>query len=124
MNRVLIHLAVPEEKRALAGTMTGLSGLIGEHAIKLIAQPNKPSEAWNTANGQSTTWWGASQWIRPDIAQGMLESGQQLQTQSWFSAVWSEDGQLLQHNLPTPPGNSEFSTFLAVAGLEMVTVSP
>ena len=120
MDRVLIHLAVPESKRATAATMTGLSGLISEHAIDLLAQAGGPSAAWNIENGQTFRWWGASQWIRPDIAQGMLASGQQLQTQSWFSAIWSADGQLLQHNLPAPPRDADFSTFLAVAGLEMV----
>lgn len=117
MNRVLIHLAVPDEKRALAGTMAELSGMPTEHSIKLIAMPGMASDAWNAANGQTSDWWGASQFVEASAAQAMMASGYALQTQSWFAAYHEASRALIQHNLPMAPGSSEYAAFLQAAGL-------
>lgn len=119
MNRVLIHMAVPDAKRKLAGTMTGLSGVPQEHSVELHSIPGGPSAAWDTTNSYSGTWWGASQALAPEIAQPMLASGYGLETESWFAALW-EGGTLIQHNLPVAPVDSSFEAFLAAAGLERV----
>lgn len=124
MVRLKVHLAVPDEKRAIAATMTHLSGLVTEHSIKLLATPGSPSAAWNAANGQSATWWGASQGLAVGIAQDMMSSGYQIGTQSWFAALYDESGNLIQHNLPEAPANASFEAFIAVAGLVRAEVSP
>lgn len=113
-------MAVPDAMRALAATMAGLSGLISEHSIELAAITGGPSEAWDTAQGYSGTWWGASQPFAPAIAQEMLISGYMLGTESWFAAAWEEGGNLIDHNLPEPPADASFDAFLAAAGLEKV----
>ena len=112
-----MHLAVPDSKRAIAATMTHLSGLVTEHSIKLIAIPGMASDAWNAANGQTSDWWGASQGLEDWVANDMMESALEMGTESWFAALWTQDGQLVQHNLPQPPDNPSFAAFLQAAGL-------
>ena len=124
MNRVLIHLAVPDEKRALAGTMAELSGMPTEHSIKLIAMPGMESDAWNAANGQTSDWWGASQFVEASAAQTMMASGYALQTQSWFAAYHETTLTLIQHNLPQPPADPSFAAFLQAAGLDIEASIP
>lgn len=124
MNRVLIHLAVPDEKRALAGTMAELSGMPTEHSIKLIAIPGKASNLWNVANGQTSDWWGAAQFVEANAAQTMMASGYALQTQSWFAAYHETTLTLIQHNLPQPPDNPSFAAFLQAAGLDIEAPTP
>lgn len=119
VTRVLCHMAVPGAKRALAATMTGLSGLPQEHSVELHSVAGGASAAWDAANGYDGKWWGASQALAPEIAQPMLASGYGLETESWFAALW-EGGTLIQHNLPTAPADSSFDAFLAAAGLEKV----
>lgn len=124
MTRVVIHTAVPDARRAIAATMTGLSGLPDEHSVQLISVPGGPSADWDAANSYSGTWWGASQALVQDVAQAMLASGYALATESWFTAVWEESGTLVQHNLPTAPADPSFGAFLAVCGLERVEAEP
>jgi hypothetical protein len=124
MDRVLIHLAVPDEKRALAGTMAELSGMPTEHSIKLIATPGMASDEWNAANGQTSDWWGASQFVEASAAQTMMASGYALQTQSWFAAYDEASRALIQHNLPQPPVNPSFAAFLQAAGLDIQASIP
>lgn len=120
MSRILTHMAVPGAMRELAATMAGLSGLVTEHSIPLVTIEGGPSAAWDATKGYDGSWWGASQALAPAIAQGMLESGYMLGTESWFAALWEEGGTLLQHNLPAPPVDASFEAFLAAAGLEFV----
>lgn len=116
-------MAVPDSKRAMAGTMTGLSGVPSEHSVELQAIPGGASAAWDTANGYTGKWWGASQALAPEIAQPMLASGYALETESWFAAIWEEGGSLIQHNLPSAPADASFDAFLVAAGLEKVVAS-
>lgn len=118
--RVIVHMAVPGAKRALAATMAWLSGLVTEHSIPLITTPGGPSFLWDTEKGYSGDWWGASQALAPGIAQAMLTSGYMLGTESWFAAFDEDSETLLQHNLPNPPANASFEAFLAAAGLSRV----
>lgn len=120
MTRVLVHMAVPDAMRAIAATMAGLSGLITEHSVELVALAGGPSAAWDASQGYGGTWWGASQPFAPQIAQEMLASGYMLGTESWFTAMWEEGGSLIDHNLPQPPVDASFKAFLAAAGLEFV----
>ena len=124
MIRVLVHMACPEALRAIAATMAGLSGLIEEHSVELQAIPGGPSAEWDALQGYSGTWYGASQPFSAPIAQGMLESGYILGTQSWFVAIWEESGTLVQHNLTTAPANPSWAAFLAAAGLQKVEAEP
>lgn len=99
--------------------MTHLSGLVTEHSISLAAVPGSPSAQWNAANGQGPVWWGASQGLEDWVANDMMTSAVEMGTQSWFAAVWTQDGRLVQHNLPQPPANPTFAAFLEVAGLQI-----
>lgn len=119
MTRIVCRMAVPDAKRQLAATMDGLSSLPTEHSVELHAITGGPSAQWDSANGYSGKWWGASQALAPEIAQPMLASGYGLETESWFAALW-EGGALIQHNLPVAPADSSFEAFLAAAGLERV----
>lgn len=123
MNRILCHMAVPDAKREIAGTMTALSGVPQEHSAELRAIPGGASAQWDSAKGYAGTWWGASQALAPEIAQPMLASGYALETESWFAALWEEGGSLIQHNLPTAPADATFEAFLAAAGLERVVAT-
>lgn len=118
MPRVLCHMAVPDAMRAIAATMSGLSGMPSEHAVELRATAGGASAAWDALKGYGGVWWGASQALAPEVAQPMLASGYALETESWFAALWEEGGALIQHNLPTAPANATFDAFLAAAGLE------
>ena len=122
MNRVLIHMAVPDAKRALAGTMTGLSGVPQEHSVELHAIQGGPSASWDTTNSYSGTWWGASQALAPEIAQPMFASGYTLGTEGWFAAYWEGTNTLVPNgtNLNPHPDTADFEAFLAAAGLERV----
>lgn len=124
MNRVVIHLAVPVEKRAVAGTMAGLSGDLSEHSVSLIALPGMVSDTWNVEHNQDSQWWGASHPIEASIAQAMLASGVLLQTQSWYAAFHENTGQLIQHNLPVAPADKSFPAFLDAAGLLQEVIDP
>ena len=120
MSRILIHTAVPDAKRAIAATMTHLSGNITEHSVECNAIPNGPSALWDAQQNYNGVWWAASQGLNPAIAQDMLTSGYMLGTEAWFIAVYESGGQLIQHNLPSEPANSSFDAFLAACGLERV----
>lgn len=120
MTRVLVHMAVPDAKRALAATMTGLSGNPVEHSVECNTVEGGPSAAWDAANGYDGKWWAASQPFAPVIAQTMLASGYALETESWFVARYEDDGTLIDHNLPTAPADASFDAFLTAAGLERV----
>lgn len=124
MIRVLVHLAVPDAMRAIAATMTGLSGLITEHSVELSAVEGGPSAAWDLQKGYAGVWWGASQYLETGIAQAMMTSGYMLGTESWFAARFEADGTLIDHNLPTPPADASWNAFLAAAGLAMVPGDP
>ena len=124
MARLQVHLAVPDSKRAIAATMTHLSGLVTEHSIRLTAIPGSPSAEWNAANGQGLVWWGASQGLEDWVASDMMTSAFEKGTQSWFAALWTQDGQLVQHNLPQPPDNPSFAAFLQAAGLDIQASIP
>lgn len=113
-------MAVPDSKRALAATMAGLSGNPLEHSIPLRAVAGGPSAAWDTTNAYNGNWWGASQAFESGIAQSMLASGYSLETESWFAAFFEADGTLINHNLPSPPADASFASFLTAAGLEKV----
>lgn len=120
MSRILIHTAVPDAKRAVAATMSGLSGQPEEHSVECNAIPAGASALWDADHGYGGKWWAASQALAPQIAQGMLTSGYILGTESWFVALYETGGMLIQHNLPNPPADSSFGAFLAAAGLERV----
>lgn len=125
MNRVLIHTAVPDAKRAIAANMAHLSGNPQEHVVECTAIPAGPSESWDMEHGYNGKWWAASQSFAPQIAQDMLASGYALGTESWFVAVYEDGGTLIQHNLPSPPADNSFEAFLAAAGLsKVVQVGP
>jgi hypothetical protein len=124
MIRVLVHLAVPDATRAIAATMTGLSGLITEHSVELSAVAGGPSAVWDAQQGYAGIWWGASQHLETAIAQTMMTSGYMLGTESWFAARFETDGTLIDHNLPTPPADASFAAFLTAAGLAMVPGEP
>lgn len=117
MSRILVHMACPNAKRALAATMDGLSGLTEEHSVRLTAVPSGASDLWDTEHGYNGIWWGASQPFAASVAQAMLASGFGLGTESWFVAYDETTGTLLQHNLPAPPANVTFDAFIAAAGL-------
>lgn len=125
MIRIVVHMAVPDAKRALAATMSGLSGLPAEHIIELSAIPSGASALWDAAKGYGGKWWGASQALSPDVAQPMLASGYALETESWFAAFWENTNTLVPNgtNLDPPPSVSSFDAFLAASGLEKVVTS-
>ena len=120
MSRVLVHMAVPDAKRALAATMSGLSGNLIEHSVECSTTPGGPSALWDASQGYSGKWWAASQAFAPEIAQAMLASGYSLATESWFIARFEDNGTLIDHNLPSPPNDSTFESFLTAAGLVRV----
>lgn len=122
MIRVLCHMAVPEAKRTLAATMTGLSGLPQEHSVELHSVAGGASAAWDAENGYDGKWWGASQALAPEIAQPMLTSGYGLETESWFVAFWEGTNTIVPNgtNMVPPPSDSSYESFLVAAGLERV----
>lgn len=120
MSRILVHMAVPDAKRELAATMSGLSGYTQEHSVECNTVPAGPSAQWDAAQTYSGVWWAASQAFAPEIAQEMLQSGYMLGTESWFAAFDEDSGTLLQHNMPSPPADASFEAFLAAAGLVRV----
>lgn len=117
MGRILVHMAVPDAKRAIAAGMSHLSGNLSEHSVRLYVVPGGPSAVWDAANQYNGIWWGASQPFAPQIAQDMLTSGYMLGTESWFVAMYEANGQVIQHNLPSTPSDSSFDAFCAAAGL-------
>lgn len=118
--RVVVHMAVPDARRAAAAEMSHLSGNLTEHSVELQSVAGGPSALWDADHGYGGKWWGASQAFAAAIAQDMLTSGYVLGTESWFAAVWEEGGSLIQHNLPTAPVDPSFEAFLTAAGLERV----
>lgn len=118
--RVQVHMAVPEAKRALAATMSGLSGNPLEHSIRCTATPSGAAASWDATQGYDGTWWAASQAFDPVIAQEMMEDGYELETESVFAAFFEDDGTLIDHNLPDPPEDASFDAFLSAAGLAKV----
>jgi len=117
MIRVLVHMAVPDAKRALAATMSGLSGNLVEHSIECGTTPGGPSALWDVAQGYNGKWWAASQAFESGIAQAMLADGYNKETESWFVAYFDDNGTLINHNFPSPPNDASFNAFLSAAGL-------
>lgn len=120
MSRVQVHMAVPEAKRALAATMSGLSGNLVEHSIRCTATPGGAAAAWDAEQGYEEDWYAATQAFAPGIAQAMLASGDNKKTESFFAAFYEDDGTLIDHNLPEPPADASFDAFLTAAGLVKV----
>ena len=120
MSRILVHMAIPNARRAVGGTMAGLSGSEREFSIRLLATPGKPSAIWDGVKGYpSGRWWGASQAFAPAIAQAMLVSGDQKKTEAWFAAYDAETLAPLQTNCPAWPANATFAAFLTLIGCEL-----
>lgn len=120
MSRIVVHMAVPDAKRAVAATMSHLSGNLSEHSVELTANATGPSHDWDVANSYSGRWWGASQPFAAQVAQDMLASGYILGTESWFAAFWEDSGEPVpgQHtNISPAPANASFDAFVAAAGL-------
>lgn len=117
MSRILVHMAVPESKREIAASMEGLSGFQQEHSVECGTIPAGPSAQWDAAQSYNGKWWGASQAFAPEIAQEMLTSGYTLNTESWFIAYDEKTRKLINHNLPEPPIDDSFESFLVAAGL-------
>jgi hypothetical protein len=120
MNRILVHMAVPNARRATAGTMTGLSGSEMEFSVRLLATPGKPSAIWDGIKGYpSGRWWGASQPFAPEIAQTMLVSGDQKKCEAWYVAYDETTLTPLQTNCPAWPANATFTAFLDLIGCNL-----
>jgi hypothetical protein len=120
MNRILVHIAVPNARRAVAGTMDGLSGQTSEFSVRLLATPGKPSAIWDGIKGYpSGRWWGASQGLAPAIAQTMLVSGEQKKTEAWFVAYDENTLAPLQTNCPAWPASATFAAFLDLIGCNL-----
>ena len=118
--RILVHIAVPNARRAVAGTMDGLSGSEAEFSVRLKAIPGQPSAIWDGIKGYPTgRWWGASQALAPAIAQTMFVSGDQKKCEAWFVAYDEDTLTLLDTNCPAAPANPSFAAFLALIGCEM-----
>ncbi len=127
MSRVLVHMAVPDAKRALAATMAGLSGHPSEHSVELHAIPGGPAALWDAEQGYDGTWYGASQALAATIAQAMVTSGYIKGTESYYVAYWEDTGELISggpetipFNTPTQPANSSFEAFIESIGCEKV----
>lgn len=128
VSRVIVHVAVPAAKRALAGTMAGLSGNVTEHSVELHAIDGGPSALWSESQDRAgESWWGASQAFAATIAQAMLASGYIKGTESWYVAFWEDTGELISGgpetiplNTPEQPSDTSFGAFLAAIGCERV----
>lgn len=120
MSRVLCFIALPDAKRASAASMTFLSGNPKEFNIPLLAIPGGPSAEWDALQGYGGNWWGAFQFLAPEVAQAMLTSGYELEAESWFAAFWEVGGGIINHNLPSPPAEPTFASFIAAAGLQLL----
>ncbi len=73
MARLQFHLAAPDEKRAIAATVTHLSGFVTGHSIALVAIPGSPGTLWNVANGQNAAWWlGLCKWLEGWVANVLM----------------------------------------------------
>jgi len=122
MSRIICHMAVPDAKRSLAGTMSGLSGHPTEHSVECDAVPGGPSALWDAGHGYGGKWWAASQALAPQIAGGMLQSGYMLGTESWFIAHYEGTSTIVPNgtNIDPPPADASFDAFLAAIGVERV----
>ena len=121
MNRLIVHMAVPEPRRQVAATMTGLSGAIQEFSIKLTTVPGGASDIDDLNSGYSrpSPWWGASQPISQEICTLMKQSAYELQAGAWYSAFEEQTGNYVEGNTPIAPSDSSFQAFLASVGLEI-----
>lgn len=120
--RILIHTAVPDARRSIAATMSGLSGLPQEHSVECTATTGGPSAIWDVSHGYSGKWWAASQALAPEIASAMLQSGYMLGTESWFVAFYEGTSMIVPNgtNCDPVPADASFESFLTAIGLQKV----
>lgn len=117
MSNILVQMAVPAAKRALAAQMAGLSGNVTEHSVELTTIDGGPAATWSASWGRAgEKWYGAEQAFAPQIASEMLTSGYILGTEGYFVAYVKDTGQRLDHNLPAPPADSTFEAFTVAMG--------
>lgn len=116
---IRVHIAVPDEMRSLAATLTGLSGNPTEFGGRLEVTPGSPADIYNQANGYtSRIMWSASQQLEELVALPLLADGHAKKIGAWYDA-WDLAGSVrLGDNFdadPKPQSASYFD-FLAAIG--------
>lgn len=117
MGRILVHMACPYARLAVANALAGLSGRVDEHSIRLQSLPGKPAAIWDGIKGYPEgRWQGASQALAPAFVQTMLADGVSKKPESYYVA-WDEDtGAQVDTNLPAWPADTTFDAFLFILG--------
>jgi hypothetical protein len=120
MSRLIVHIAVPDSKREIAATMTGLSGLPEEFSVALDTIPNGLSDLWDEQAGYSRPgkYWGASQALAEEVCIAMQSSAPASEADAWYCAVVEGTGQVFQTNVPELTDGS-WQAFLTATGLKL-----
>ena len=120
VSRIIVHLAVPAEKRSLASTMDNLSGDPSEFSIAAAAVGGDAA-AWSAIKGYGGSYYLASQVLSRGVVQGMMADGYAKDTEVFYAAFDEASGQPVQggKNLTEWPANSTFEAFVAGGGWEL-----
>ena len=123
MSRIIVHMACPFARLAVANSLAGLSGKSDEHKIRLQSIPGKPAAIWDGVKGYPQgRWQGASQALTPEFVQTMLGDGLSKKPESFYVSYWEDDLKPVEGgtNCPAWPTDASFEAFLVLLGLEVV----
>lgn len=117
MSRLIVHMACPYARVAVANALAGLSGRDDEHSIRLESVPGKPAKEWEGIKGYPQgRWQGASQRLEASFVQAMLADGVSKKPESYYVAWDEATGSPVDTNLPVWPADTTFAAFLEVLG--------
>jgi hypothetical protein len=122
--RLVVHMAVPEPKRGIAATMTGLTGVPEEFSVALETIPDGVSDLWDKQVGYPLPgkYWGASQALSQEFCVAMQSSEVAPAADAWFCAVIEITGEIFQTNVPELTEGT-WEAFLAATGLKVIEVN-
>lgn len=120
VTRIVVHFAVPAEKRALAATMAYLSGNPSEFIVPARAIGGDAA-AWAAFKGYSGDYFLSSQALSLDIVQAMMADGYAKDTEVFYAAFDEATGQPVPSgtNLTAWPIDSTFASFVVGGGWEL-----